>query len=359
MPCLFALLGASKSYSVFDSLRCVCLPVWTWRLSLSRRSGTSFWVWRSPHLLSRGNRLLRLRSRQRSSPSSPPPRHALSTNTATKSSPPPPATTKRRHSLPRQNGESGVASVEVYRNERIIKQRYVVRFGKTLQLIANSSQPASSVAHECLQTVVGGSSWTPRTGWSDIVEMGYLHKIFKGSMLDRNVHYCLKKTPELYSNLVLLGKVAFGKWVFIFVFHIQSHFCCQLALANKPHLCVIWRHQRDWLHLHSAQECSQEVYLHLRPTCSSEFTKLLPHRLWCTVLMSVSSLSWENEYGGVSPELISHPSLSDCWLPVWREPPRQPPGEGDPLHRDGTSVGHAPDRTSSQSAAWTRVPQGI
>lgn len=51
--------------------------------------------------------------------------------------------------------------------------------------------------------------------------------------------------------------------LYFFVFH-QGYICCKPPSPNQPHLCVVWRHQGDWLHLHSAQKCSQEVHLHLR-----------------------------------------------------------------------------------------------
>lgn len=48
----------------------------------------------------------------------------------------------------------------------------------------------------------------------------------------------------------------------------------------------------------------------------------------------------------------------DCRLPVWSEPSRQPPGEGDPVHCDGAPVGDTPDRAPPRAAATARVSQG-
>lgn len=48
----------------------------------------------------------------------------------------------------------------------------------------------------------------------------------------------------------------------------QGHLRGQPAPADQPHLCLLGRHQGDWLHLHPAQERPEEVHLHLRPASS-------------------------------------------------------------------------------------------
>lgn len=48
----------------------------------------------------------------------------------------------------------------------------------------------------------------------------------------------------------------------------------------------------------------------------------------------------------------------DCGLPLRYQPTRQPPGEGDSMYCDGTTVGHTSDRPPAQPAAQSRVSEG-
>ena len=50
---------------------------------------------------------------------------------------------------------------------------------------------------------------------------------------------------------------------------------------------------------------------------------------------------------------------SDRRVPVWGEPPGQPPGEGDPVHRDAPPVGHPSDGPPPQHPPLSRLSQGL
>lgn len=50
----------------------------------------------------------------------------------------------------------------------------------------------------------------------------------------------------------------------------ESYLCHEPSPKDQPHLCVIWRHQRDGLHLHPPKECAQEIHCHLWSSNSSK-----------------------------------------------------------------------------------------